>query len=155
MQVYPSLRSTQNHLANLVVSIQDCVLDVKYHKPDIVNNHAHHSTMEEKEPCAVPSTPGRTIMRRSSSVVANSQYMELSPTGRSTIPIGDPSVMTWTHKGDDGYGFRQRNGMGRHHDSRASNQNYVDIERIRCGVDVRTTVSIFLSTILNFDMALT
>lgn len=88
-------------------------------------------------------------MRRSSSAATNNGFMELSPTGRSTIPIGDPAVMTWNQKSEDGYGFRTRNGSGRHQESRHANQNYVDIERIRCGVDVRTTVSPYIPVIHN------
>ncbi|KAK2734017.1 hypothetical protein FQN57_001886 [Myotisia sp. PD_48] len=120
--------------------VDDCVLDIKYHKPD-VNHHAHHAA-EDKEARIFPEHLNyQPLVRRSDSMMSTAPYMELSPTGRSTIPIGDPSVMTWNRKSDEGQGFRPRHSIGRSsHDSRPMNQNYVDIDRIRLGLDVRTTI---------------
>lgn len=86
-------------------------------------------------------TPVRAPVRRGSSgQISGSPYFELSPTGRSTIPIGDSP---WTPMFDDRIGFRSRPESGRYHDPRSVSQNYVDIDRIRCGLDVRTTVCFF------------
>lgn len=69
-------------------------------------------------------------------------YVELSPTGRSTIPIGDSAGdFGWLRRADGGFPYRARNEFGRRHDTRPNNQNFVDIEKIRLGLDVRTTVS--------------
>lgn len=75
-----------------------------------------------------------------------SPYHELSPTGRSIVPIDDHvATMGWMPKGDDSFNFRPRHELSRHSDPRSNNQNFVEIERIRCGVDVRTTVGFLLS----------
>lgn len=85
-------------------------------------------------------------MARRRSFASPNPYMELSPTGRSTIPIGDPAVATWNRRSDECHNFRSRHGSGRNRNSTHNNmnQNHVDIERIRLGLDVRTTVSIIL-----------
>lgn len=76
---------------------------------------------------------------RSVASVPNSPYVQLSPTGRSTIPIGEH--VDWSPKHDDGLNCRPRHEFqSRYHDQRSNNQNFVDTERIRCGLDVRTTV---------------
>jgi hypothetical protein len=85
--------------------------------------------------------------------LSNSPYVELSPTGRSIIPLADRAGnMNWVAQSEDGLGFRSRHELGRYHDLRSSNQNFVDIERIRCGADVRTTVSISLSLFYWFHL---
>jgi hypothetical protein len=67
--------------------------------------------------------------------------MELSPTGRSTIPTGEHAgLMDWmTRAGENIIRSPQREAT-RYPDLRLSNQNAVDAERIRLGLDVRTTV---------------
>ncbi|KAL2381549.1 hypothetical protein RJ035_006399 [Blastomyces gilchristii] len=88
----------------------------------------------------------RPYSRRSMTHMHSSPYHELSPTGRSIIPIDDHvATMGWMPKADDNFGFRPRHELSRHSDPRSNNQNFVDIERIRCGVDVRTTVGFVLS----------
>ena len=68
--------------------------------------------------------------------------MELSPTGRSTIPSGErASLMDWISTADGRLLSSPRRGLGGG-DLRSTNQNSVDIERIRLGLDVRTTVCV-------------
>lgn len=70
-----------------------------------------------------------------------SPYMELSPTGRSTIPSGErASLMDWISTSDDRFMSSPRRELSRYADLRSNNQNSVDTERIRLGLDVRTTV---------------
>lgn len=71
--------------------------------------------------------------------------MELSPTGRSTIPSGErASLMDWISASEDGSLSSSGRELSRYTDLRPGNQNAVDIERIRLGLDVRTTVCILL-----------
>lgn len=69
--------------------------------------------------------------------------MELSPTGRSTVPPGEHAgLMDWMSRAGEGVLLSPRRDIGRFPELRVSNQNAVDIERIRLGLDVRTTVSV-------------
>ncbi|DAA79513.1 TPA_exp: putative Meiosis protein MEI2 [Trichophyton benhamiae CBS 112371] len=125
-------------------SLPECVIDVKYFKPDVTYHaHAHHP-VEEPAPRTSPIIMhDRAIpMARRRSFASPNPYMELSPTGRSTIPIGDPAVATWNRRSDECHNFRSRHGSGRNRNSTHNNmnQNHVDIERIRLGLDVRTTI---------------
>jgi len=67
--------------------------------------------------------------------------MELSPTGRSTIPPGEHAgLMDWMTRAGERILPSPRREITRYPDIRLSNQNAVDVERIRLGLDVRTTV---------------
>ena len=69
--------------------------------------------------------------------------MELSPTGRSTVPPGEHAgLMDWMSRAGEGVLLSPRHEISRFPELRVSSQNAVDIERIRLGLDVRTTVSI-------------
>ncbi|PGG98555.1 hypothetical protein GX51_06751 [Blastomyces parvus] len=124
-------------------SVDECVLELKLHKPDMVEPQTpRHGPFESRD--VFPSSDmsnKRLYSRRSMTQISSSPYHELSPTGRSIIPIDDHvSAMGWMPKPDDSFGFRPRHELSRHSDPRSNNQNFVDIERIRCGVDVRTTI---------------
>lgn len=68
-------------------------------------------------------------------------YMELSPTGRSTVPPGEHAgLLEWMSRAGEKILVSPRRELSRYADLRVSNQNAVDIERIRLGLDVRTTV---------------
>ncbi|KAK2767901.1 hypothetical protein FQN53_006441 [Emmonsiellopsis sp. PD_33] len=123
-------------------SVDECVLELRPHKPDVTEQLSRRGSSEFKEFYPIPDMPPRRPhTRRSPTHMPPSPYHELSPTGRSIIPIDDHvATMGWTPKGDDGFGFRPRHEFGRHNDPRSTNQNFVDIERIRVGVDVRTTI---------------
>jgi hypothetical protein len=67
--------------------------------------------------------------------------MELSPTGRSTIPPGEHAgLMDWMTRAGESILPSPRREIARCPDLRLTNQNAVDVERIRLGLDVRTTV---------------
>lgn len=67
--------------------------------------------------------------------------MELSPTGRSTVPPGEhTSLMNWMSRAGERVMPSPRRDLNRYPDPRMGSQNSVDIERIRLGLDVRTTV---------------
>lgn len=67
--------------------------------------------------------------------------MELSPTGRSTVPPGEHAdLMDWMSRAGESIMPSPRREMSQYSDLRVSNQNAVDTERIRLGLDVRTTV---------------
>ncbi|KAF3483589.1 putative Meiosis protein MEI2 [Arthroderma uncinatum] len=125
-------------------STPGCTIDVRYYKPDVVHHaHAHHPS-EEPATRTSPTLINSRSMARRESFVSPNPYMELSPTGRSTIPVGDPAVATWNRRSDEAHNnFRSRHGSGRNrHNAHNNNmnQNHVDIERIRMGLDVRTTI---------------
>ncbi|EGC48275.1 meiosis protein MEI2 [Histoplasma capsulatum var. duboisii H88] len=123
-------------------SVDECVLELKLHKPDMAEPQTpRHGSFESKDFFTSSDlVHRRPYSRRSTTQMSPSPYHELSPTGRSIIPIDDhAAAMGWMPKGDDNFGFRPRHELNRHGDLRSNNQNFVDIERIRCGVDVRTT----------------
>jgi hypothetical protein len=67
--------------------------------------------------------------------------MELSPTGRSTVPSGEHAgLMDWMSRAGEKNLNSPRREISRYPDARVISQNAVDIERIRLGLDVRTTV---------------
>lgn len=69
--------------------------------------------------------------------------MELSPTGRSTVPSGEHAgLMDWMSRAGERILPSPRREISRYPDLRSNNQNAVDIERIRLGLDVRTTVCV-------------
>ncbi|KAK2761399.1 hypothetical protein FQN54_001921 [Arachnomyces sp. PD_36] len=120
-------------------SVDGCVLEIKLHKPDLLDSRTNNSPIASKQLGSTPNAPvPRMYPSRSAASIPSSPYVQLSPTGRSTIPIGDP--VDWSPKRDE-LSFRPRNEFQtRYHDQRSSNQNFVDTERIRCGLDVRTTI---------------
>lgn len=95
-----------------------------------------------KGPSPRHKTPhGRLYTSASFAGISHSPYLELSPTGRSTVPRGERvGLMDWMSKSEERLVFPPRREFNRYSDPRASSQNFVDTERIRCGLDVRTTV---------------
>ncbi|KAL2383687.1 hypothetical protein RJZ90_002438 [Blastomyces dermatitidis] len=129
-------------------SVDECVLELKLHRPDMAEPQTpRHGSFESRDFFSSSDVSNkRPYSRRSMTHMHSSPYHELSPTGRSIIPIDDHvATMGWMPKADDNFGFRPRHELSRHSDPRSNNQNFVDIERIRCGVDVRTTVGFVLS----------
>ena len=125
---------------------QDCVLEVSQFHPDV----------EDKPylPLPSPTTPVKdrsfnfeaAYSRRVSLThnrAARAPYMELSPTGRSTVPQGEHTgLIDWMSRTGESVLPSPRHDLGNYSDSRPGNQNVVDIERIRLGLDVRTTVCV-------------
>ncbi|PWY64292.1 meiosis protein MEI2 [Aspergillus heteromorphus CBS 117.55] len=138
-------RDAENVMTTLNgTSVDDCILEISIFRPD----------MEERR-CRQPiasSTPTREeFSPRESSLAKNSSwssirsgrasYMELSPTGRSTVPSGEhASLMDWMSTAGERILPSPRRELSRYHDLRLGSQNAVDIERIRLGLDVRTTI---------------
>ncbi|OAX79451.1 hypothetical protein ACJ72_06232 [Emergomyces africanus] len=138
-------RAADNVISTLHgTSVDECVLELKPYKPDMAAPQTpRHGSFESKD--FFPSSDlshRRPYSRRSMTQMSPSPYHELSPTGRSIVPIDDHMSSTgWMPtKGDDNFGFRPRHELSRHSDPRSNNQNFVEIERIRCGLDVRTTI---------------
>lgn len=74
---------------------------------------------------------------------ARTLCMELSPTGRSTVPQGEhASLLDWMSRTGESFLPSPRNDPIQSSDPRPGNQNAVDVERIRLGLDVRTTVCV-------------
>ncbi|PGH27933.1 hypothetical protein AJ80_00483 [Polytolypa hystricis UAMH7299] len=117
-------------------SVDGLLIDVKLHQPDVFQAHPVQPVAKFNE----LATPARPHVRRlTASSPLDSPRLELSITGRSTVPVGErDTLMPWSPRFDDGFGSRQR--PERYLDARSNSQNYVDIERIRCGLDVRTTI---------------
>ncbi|EEP78320.1 predicted protein [Uncinocarpus reesii 1704] len=152
IKAFCTIPTEQNHVIDFIVeffdtrpaenvastlngsSVDDCILEIKLYRPDVLENH--YLDLERKD--TSESFPRQPLERRNS---IENQYVELSPTGRSTIPIGDPvSELTWLRRSDNNLSSRPRHDFGRRHEPRPNNQNYVDIEKIRLGLDVRTTI---------------
>ncbi|KGY15042.1 hypothetical protein PABG_12157 [Paracoccidioides brasiliensis Pb03] len=132
-------------------SLDDCFLELKHHKPDMPPHTPRQVRSFESPKDLYPSSDlayrRRPYSSRRFSSTSPSPYHEISPTGRSMVPVDDrASALGWMTKTGDGFNsIRSRHEIGRHGhhgggDPRSNNQNYVDIERIRCGVDVRTTI---------------
>ncbi|OGM41586.1 meiosis protein MEI2 [Aspergillus bombycis] len=124
-------------------SVEECILEVSSFKPDIEDKPRHplpspsparDGLFRYETPCPknvawTPSRPNR------------SPFMELSPTGRSTVPPGEHAgLMDWMSRAGEGVLLSPRRDIGLFPELRVSNQNAVDIERIRLGLDVRTTI---------------
>ncbi|OJJ84919.1 putative meiosis protein MEI2 [Aspergillus glaucus CBS 516.65] len=125
--------------------VDDCVLEVSHFHPDLTNNNPYL-------PLPSPTTPVKDrsfhfedpYPRRISlnhGRPTRTPCMELSPTGRSTVPQGEHAdLMDWMSKTGENVLPSPRRELGRYSDSRPGNQNAVDVERIRLGLDVRTTI---------------
>ncbi|OXV06476.1 hypothetical protein Egran_05756 [Elaphomyces granulatus] len=111
-------------------SLEDCVLEVRLYRPDL-----------EPSESSSPSRETRGRLFPSGSFGRTSLYLELSPTGRSMLPRGEHAGLpNWPCRSEERMGFPQRHEQNRFPDPRSNSQNFVDIERIRCGLDVRTTI---------------
>ncbi|OJD22245.1 hypothetical protein ACJ73_06408 [Blastomyces percursus] len=123
-------------------SVDECVLELKLHRPDMAEPQTpRHGSFESRDFFSSDVSNKRPYNRRSMTHMHSSPYHELSPTGRSIIPVDDHvATIGWMPKADDSFAFRPRHELSRYSDPRSNNQNFVDIERIRCGVDVRTTI---------------
>lgn len=136
---------SQERNFDFLLLTQDCVLEVSHFHPDLTNNNPYL-------PLPSPTTPVKDrsfhfedpYPRRISlnhGRPTRTPCMELSPTGRSTVPQGEHAdLMDWMSKTGENVLPSPRRELGRYSDSRPGNQNAVDVERIRLGLDVRTTV---------------
>ena len=98
------------------------------------------------EPCSSKdaSSRGDPHHAASRSSGRDGPHLELSPTGRSTIPSGERvGLMDWMLSSTSRPVFAPHQEYSRFADTRFKTQNFVDVERIRRGLDVRTTVRIF------------
>lgn len=125
---------------------KDCVLEVSPFRPDI----------EDKPSLPLPS-PASPVKSRSFHFEtpyprhvtvpygrsSRTPCMELSPTGRSTVPQGEHAgLLDWMSRTGESFLLSPRNDLNQRSDPRPGNQNAVDVERIRLGLDVRTTVCV-------------
>ncbi|KAL4899276.1 hypothetical protein BDW74DRAFT_171645 [Aspergillus multicolor] len=141
---YFNIRDAENVMTTLNgTSVDDCVVEVSLFKPD-VESEAYPSP---QSPCSVKkSIPCMdTSYQKDAPWVSprhtRAPYMELSPTGRSTIPPGEHAgLMDWMTRAGERILPSPRREIARYPDLRLTNQNAVDVERIRLGLDVRTTI---------------
>ncbi|RDW59276.1 putative meiosis protein MEI2 [Aspergillus mulundensis] len=141
---YFNTRDAENVMTTLNgTSVDDCVVEVSFFKPD-VESEAYPSP---QSPCSVKkSVPCMdTSYHKDAPWVSprhdRAPYMELSPTGRSTIPSGEHAgLMDWMTRAGERILPSPRREITRYPDLRLTNQNAVDVERIRLGLDVRTTI---------------
>jgi hypothetical protein len=124
--------------------IKDCILEIAPFKPDVSEDRPFNVL---PSPCPVKDGGSRygTSYHRSSPPAPTRPfrmpYMELSPTGRSTVPSGEHAgLMDWMSRAGEKTLHSPRREISRYPDARVISQNAVDIERIRLGLDVRTTV---------------
>lgn len=124
--------------------LKDCVVEVSLFRPD-VESETHpspHSPCSMKGSLSYLDAPHQEDASWTSPQPNHAPYMELSPTGRSTIPPGEHAgLIDWMTRAGEKILPSPRRELTRYPDLRPSNQNAVDIERIRLGLDVRTTVS--------------
>ncbi|KAL2216889.1 meiosis protein MEI2 [Thermoascus aurantiacus ATCC 26904] len=138
-------RDAENAVTTLNgTSVDNCILEVKHYKPDVESPSDARCAGSSplKGPSPHHKTPyGRLYASASFAGITHSPYLELSPTGRSTVPRGERvGLMDWLSKSEERLVFPPRREFNRYSDPRSSNQNFVDTERIRRGLDVRTTI---------------
>ncbi|EAA57834.1 hypothetical protein AN6494.2 [Aspergillus nidulans FGSC A4] len=141
---YFNTRDAENVMTTLNgTSVDDCVVEVSFFKPD-VESEAYPSP---QSPCSLKKSPSclnasyQKDASWSSPRHSRAPYMELSPTGRSTIPPGEHAgLMDWMTRAGESILPSPRREIARCPDLRLTNQNAVDVERIRLGLDVRTTI---------------
>ncbi|KAB8237861.1 putative meiosis protein MEI2 [Aspergillus alliaceus] len=124
-------------------SIEECILEFSYFKPDVED--------KTRPPLPSPSPTRERSLRYETPCLMNASwtssrpnrtpFMELSPTGRSTVPPGEHAgLMDWMSRAGERVLPSPRRDISRFSELRVNNQNAVDIERIRLGLDVRTTI---------------
>ena len=124
---------------------KDCVLEVSYFKPD-TEDSAFLTALSSPSPAKDEFASRSEISSNRNASWTPSRpnrlpYMELSPTGRSTVPPGEHAdLMDWMSRAGENVMPSPRREMSQYSDLRVANQNAVDTERIRLGLDVRTTV---------------
>ncbi|OJZ86234.1 hypothetical protein ASPFODRAFT_61558 [Aspergillus luchuensis CBS 106.47] len=143
---YFNTRDAENVLTTLNgTSVDDCILDISLFRPDIEERKcelpftAETPSREEFPPAEEASFTKSTSW--TSVRPGRASFMELSPTGRSTVPPGEhASLIDWMSKAGERIFPSPRRELSRYPDLRMGSQNAVDIERIRLGLDVRTTI---------------
>ncbi|KAL4877640.1 hypothetical protein BJY04DRAFT_209739 [Aspergillus karnatakaensis] len=141
---YYNTRDAENVMTTLNgTSVDDCVVEVSFFRPDVESE----TYPSPQSPCSVKGSvscfdsPYQKDGPWMSPRQTRPHYMELSPTGRSTIPPGEHAgLMDWMTKAGEPILPSPRREVSRYTDLRLSNQNAVDVERIRLGLDVRTTI---------------
>ncbi|GIK06527.1 hypothetical protein Aspvir_002177 [Aspergillus viridinutans] len=125
-------------------TVDDCILEIALFKPDVTEDRPFNVL---PSPCPVKdggSRYGISYHRSSPSAPTRpfrTPYMELSPTGRSTVPSGEHAgLLDWMSRAGEKNLHSPRREISRYPDARVISQNAVDIERIRLGLDVRTTI---------------
>ncbi|KAL3448637.1 hypothetical protein BJX65DRAFT_295126 [Aspergillus insuetus] len=138
---YFNTRDAENVMTTLNgTSVDDCVVEVSFFKPDVESE----TYPSPQSPCSAKA--GGSCFDALDAPFASPRhsrapYMELSPTGRSTIPSGEHAgLMDWMTRAGENIIPSPRREATRYPDLRLSNQNAVDTERIRLGLDVRTTI---------------
>ncbi|KAL5332739.1 hypothetical protein BJX70DRAFT_392760 [Aspergillus crustosus] len=140
---YFNSRDAENVMTTLNgTSVDDCVVEVSYFRPDVESE----TYPSPQSPCSIKGSascfdaPYQKDESWTSPRQSRAPYMELSPTGRSTIPSGEHAgLMDWMTRSGERI-LSPRREVTRYPDLRLSNQNAVDVERIRLGLDVRTTI---------------
>ncbi|KAL2830632.1 RNA recognition motif 2-domain-containing protein [Aspergillus pseudoustus] len=145
---YFNTRDAENVMITLNgTSVDDCVVEVSFFKPDVESE----TYPSPQSPCSAKGggsvggscfdAPYQKDVPWTSPRHSCAPYMELSPTGRSTIPPGEHAgLMDWMTRAGENIIPSPRREVARYPDIRLSNQNAVDTERIRLGLDVRTTI---------------
>ncbi|KAL2809025.1 RNA recognition motif 2-domain-containing protein [Aspergillus granulosus] len=125
---YFNTRDAENVMTTLNgTSVDNCIFEVSFFTPDVE--------------CKTYPSPQSPRPAKGGASCFGAPYMELSPTGRSTIPPGEHSgLMDWMTKRGENIIPSSRREVPRYPGLRLGNQNAVDTERIRLGLDVRTTI---------------
>ncbi|PYH77761.1 meiosis protein MEI2 [Aspergillus uvarum CBS 121591] len=124
--------------------VDDCIIEIKQFKPDLEKKACRFtpaSPAPAKERLTGTEGHFKTQPSWTPTQSCRTPYMELSPTGRSTVPPGEhTSLMNWMSRAGERVMPSPRRDLNRYPDPRMGSQNSVDIERIRLGLDVRTTI---------------
>ncbi|KAL2816369.1 hypothetical protein BDW59DRAFT_175816 [Aspergillus cavernicola] len=141
---YFNTRDAENVMTTLNgTSVDDCVVEVSFFRPDVESETypSPQSPCSGKGGAPCLDAPYQKDAPWTSPRHSRAPYMELSPTGRSTIPPGEHAgLMDWMTRSGERILPSPRREITRYPDLRLSNQNAVDVERIRLGLDVRTTI---------------
>ncbi|EAW08594.1 putative meiosis protein MEI2 [Aspergillus clavatus NRRL 1] len=138
-------RDAENAMVTLNgTTVDDCILEAILFRPDVGEDTALNALTSPSPVKDGLSRYNVPPYRNSSYVSGHSfrtPYMELSPTGRSTVPSGEHAdLIDWMSRAGEGILPSPRREITRYPDARIISQNAVDIERIRLGLDVRTTI---------------
>nr|XP_001396540.2 meiosis protein MEI2 [Aspergillus niger CBS 513.88] len=143
---YFNTRDADNVLTTLNgTSVDDCILDISLFRPDMEERKCElpfmTTTSSREEFPSAEETSFTKATSWTSVRPSRASFMELSPTGRSTVPPGEhASLIDWMSKAGERIFPSPRRELSRYPDLRMGSQNAVDIERIRLGLDVRTTI---------------
>lgn len=117
------------------------MLGVSLYKPDVEEEIQRRFNTSPVDPRVQGDMYNQALTPMTAGRRPRSPQIELSPTGRSTVTRGEHArLLDWIAQSGERLPGSTRRESSRFGDPR--NQNVVDVDRIRLGLDVRTTVCV-------------